>query len=203
MHITNSLLILQLLVNIITIIISVQIAYTIITYFIKDKLPYTPTPNSITKKIVKKNIFTEKDKILDIGSGTGKILFRLATKTTASDLTGVEKRKELYLYSKLKKLCLGLIYPQIRQKNIKFINDDIVNHDLSKYNKIYMFSLPKFTEKYLTPKFNKELKKGTQIITTMFEIKKNKNLKLIKTIKAKDWILIKKRTIKVFIYEKI
>ncbi len=173
------------------------------TYFFKDKIPYTPTQNSVIKKILETEIFKPKDKVLDIGSGTGKVLFQIAQKSDTKDLTGVEKRFELFLYSKLKKFIYQLFNPKLRNKTIRFIHDDIRNHDISIYNKIYLFSLPVFTEKYLMSTLEQDLKKGTILICTMFKLPESEYFEKIKLLEIPDRLLFKKRIIKVYLYEKI
>ncbi len=203
MNLRTFLLIIQLLLNIVALLISIRIIYTMATYFFKDKIPYTPTQNSIIEKIINTEIFDSKDNILDIGSGTGKVLFQIAQKSKAKRLTGVEKRFELYLYSKLKKFFLTLFHPNLKDKKIKFVHNDIRDHDISAYNKIYLFSLPVFTKKYLMGILEKDLKKNTVLICTMFELPKSEYFQKTKTLKIPDKLLFKKRTIKVYIYKKI
>jgi len=63
---------------------------------------------------------------------------------------------------------------------LTFIQKNILKFDLTKADYIYLFLFPALIEK-LVPKFDKELKKGTVIISHGFPVNEYKN-KLIKKV---------------------
>jgi SAM-dependent methyltransferase len=186
----------------------IRLLYTVSTYKSSNKIPFTPTQNSIIKKILDENIIKEDHKVIDIGSGTGKVLFALAGKGI-NDLTGVEIRKELCLISNLKKLFKITIPQKIfnvkNNINIKLICDDARKIEIKEYDIIYLFSLPDFTKKHLLSKLANEVKKGAKVITVMFDLpdKEEKNSFVLERIlEIPDKLIWKDRTLKVWVYTK-
>ena len=126
----------------------------------------------------------EKGKIFyDLGSGTGRELI-VASKEFKLNSMGFELSPILFLISKLN-LFLNQTKSRVLMKN--FYKADLSGADI-----IFCFLTSK-TMKKLSPKFKKELKNGTKIISYCFKIPNWEPVKIINTDNPG----------KVFIYEKI
>ncbi|MBI5037180.1 MAG: SAM-dependent methyltransferase [Candidatus Kerfeldbacteria bacterium] len=124
--------------------------------------PWLPVLKRDIKRVVDLAELTESDVAYDLGSGDGRILIALAHNYSCT-VVGYEVSFLPYLISRLKILLLGLW----RQVEIRFA--DFFNRDLGQATVVFCFLTPKAMEK-LAPKFQKELRPGTRIISYSFAI---------------------------------
>jgi ubiquinone/menaquinone biosynthesis C-methylase UbiE len=90
------------------------------------------TPVSIAVKAAKLLADKSEDRILDIGSGVGKVCC-IGASVTGAHFYGVEKRKTLTnLSNKIKR--------EYQLKRAHFINADFTTLDFSRFNGIYFFN---------------------------------------------------------------
>ncbi len=94
------------------------------------RIPYYPSRESRVKKLLE--VFEPKSgvKIIDLGSGDGRILRILSSKYDDIYLYGVEKDKVLFDISN--KLSKGY-------GNIKIFNGDLFHVDISRYDIVYTY----------------------------------------------------------------
>lgn len=156
--------------------------------------PYVPTKNMLTVEILKEIKFKKNSLFVELGSGDGRIV-RTAVRLYGVKGIGVDINPLLTFWanclshsglSRIKKRFWSLrrlAGPQndTKKEDIHFVTDNILNVDLTKADYIYLFLFPALIQKLL-PKFNKELKKGTIIISHGFPIEKYKK-KLTKKVK--------------------
>ena len=138
--------------------------------------PYVPTKNKLALEILKEVKFKKNGLFIELGSGDGRIV---RTAVTNFDIrgVGVDINYLLVLWSNV----LNSLDPRLRgDDKLSFMNDNILDVNLTQADYIYLFLFPALIEKLL-PKFNEELKKGTIIISHGFEILKYKK-KLIKKV---------------------
>lgn len=135
------------------------------------------TPIEVAMKAAELLTTKPKQKILDIGSGTGKFCF-VASSCTSAHYTGVDYRKRFV------ELC-GKLAVKYRFKNVSFIHSDVKEINLRDYDGFYFFnsfwehadqtakldntietSSSKFNDysEYLKKEFDK-LPEGTRIVT--------------------------------------
>jgi predicted RNA methylase len=100
------------------------------------------------------------EKMFDLGSGDGRVVVMAAQKFGA-DATGIEMDADLYKQSTERIKSLGL------EKKARIINGDIVKVDLSSADMLTVYLLPSSNDK-IRPKLEKELKKGTRIVSHDF-----------------------------------
>ncbi|HVW86179.1 MAG TPA: class I SAM-dependent methyltransferase [Bryobacteraceae bacterium] len=124
--------------------------------------PYHPTPETIVEKMLDLGQLKAGEKMFDLGSGDGRIVFMAAQKYHA-DATGVELDTDLYVSSENKIRQLGL------QKTARIIHGDILKQNYSSANLITVYLLPDSNLK-LRPVLESQLKKGTRIVAHDFEI---------------------------------
>src|SRR5579864_8671829 len=122
--------------------------------------PYYPTPLTIVEKMLDLGGLKSGDKMFDLGSGDGRIVIMAAGKYHA-DATGIEMADDLYRQSMQKIRTLGL------EKTARIIRGDIFKQDYSSADMITVYLLPVSNDK-LRPLLEKQLKKGTRIVSHDF-----------------------------------
>ena len=125
--------------------------------------PYYPTPETIVQKMLQLGGLKAGEKMFDLGSGDGRIVIMAAEKFHAN-ATGVEWDKELYRQSMDKIQSLRL------QKTARILNGDILQQDYSGADLVTVYLLPTSNDK-IRPMLEKQLRKGTRIVSHDFEFK--------------------------------
>ena len=111
-------------------------------------------------KLVK---LSKKDVVYELGSG-GATALVVAVDEFGAKGVGIEIEPFRFLLSKFTIFRLGL------SKRIKLIRGNFYKEDLSDATVLYVYLVPQ-TLNRLIPKFKKELKKGTRIVSYKYEMK--------------------------------
>ncbi|MBP9716478.1 MAG: SAM-dependent methyltransferase [Candidatus Levybacteria bacterium] len=124
-------------------------------------------PNWRTKKRTARAAFklakvSKKDIVYELGSGEATALM-VAAKDFGAKGVGIEIEPFRFLLSKFTILRLRL------SKRIKLIRGNFYEENLSDATVLYVYLVPK-TLNRLIPKFKKELKKGTRIVSYKYEM---------------------------------
>ena len=111
------------------------------------------------------------NKMVDIGSGDGRVVIEFAKK--GFDSTGIEINPFLVFWSRIK-----IKNEKLKSKNLnaRIIRRNFWKSDLSDYDVIYVFQLTSVNA-LLTEKFYKELKTGAIVVSAGFQMF---NLNLVK-----------------------
>lgn len=117
--------------------------------------PFVPTPKKVIRAGLKLARLKSKEKLYDLGSGTGRVLI-IGAKEFGAQVIGFEYSKPLFLLSKIN-LFLHKI-KQVRVYRKSFFEANLKDADV-----IFMFLTPKAFLK-LEKKFLEEIKIGTRII---------------------------------------
>jgi 16S rRNA G966 N2-methylase RsmD len=125
--------------------------------------PYYPTPESIVQKMLQLGGLKAGEKVFDLGSGDGRIIIMAASKFHANAV-GVELDKDLFRQSMDKIQALKL------QRTARIINGDVLQQDYSSADLITVYLLPLSNDK-VRPILDKQLKRGTRIVSHDFEFK--------------------------------
>jgi len=128
---------------------------------IEKLAPYYPTPETIVTKMLDMGGLKAGEKMFDLGSGDGRIVIMAAQKFHA-DATGIEMDKDLYKQSTEKIRKLGL------EKTARIINGDLFKQNYSSADMLTVYLLPASNSK-VAPMLEKQLKKGTRIVSHDFE----------------------------------
>ena len=123
--------------------------------------PYYPTPESVVIKMLETAGVKPGEKVVDLGSGDGRIVILAAQKFGAQS-TGVEFDKDLYIQSSERIKKLGL------SAKARIIHGDILVQDYTSADVLTVYLLPLSNDK-VRPILDKQLKKGTRIIAHDFE----------------------------------
>jgi SAM-dependent methyltransferase len=125
------------------------------------KVPYVPS-NKTFKEAIKHMEIKEGDKVLDIGSGDGRVLIYASKIYPDSTFIGVEKNPILALYSNILRIIL-------RRENLYFEQADAKDYNISDFDAIYLYLLPEFVDEVL---LEREIKKGCRIVSFHFPLGK-------------------------------
>ncbi|MBI3209122.1 MAG: class I SAM-dependent methyltransferase [Candidatus Solibacter usitatus] len=123
--------------------------------------PYYPTPEIVVEKMLQLGELKRGEKMFDLGSGDGRIVIMAAQKFGANGV-GVELDNDLWKQSSEKIRSLGL------EKTAQIIQGDVFIQDYSSANVITVYLLPTSNDK-MRPVLEKQLKKGTRIVSHDFE----------------------------------
>lgn len=123
--------------------------------------PYYPTPEYVVEKMLNLSGLKRGERMFDLGSGDGRIVIMAAQKYGAN-ATGVELDKDLWKQSMEKIRSLGL------EKSARIIQGDAFIQDYSSADVVTVYLLPNSNDK-MRPLLEKQLKKGTRIISHDFE----------------------------------
>ena len=124
--------------------------------------PYYPTPQSIVRRMLELGGLKAGEKIFDLGSGDGRIVIAAAQKFKA-DGTGIELDDDLAKSSAAKIHKLGL------DKSARIVHGDILKQDYSAADLLTVYLLPAAIDGLVTPILERQLKKGTRIVSHDFE----------------------------------
>jgi hypothetical protein len=123
----------------------------------KNAGPYVPSPQSVVADMLKYAEVTERDFLVDLGSGDGRIVLT-AAKVFGARGFGVEIKEDLVRRANEAAKEQGIA------DRVKFIKQDLFRTDLSQATVVTMYLLPD-TVNLLKDKFLAELKPGTRIVS--------------------------------------
>lgn len=128
---------------------------------IEKLAPYYPTPEFVVEKMLRLGGLKAGEKMFDLGSGDGRLVIMAAQKFKANAV-GVEMDPDLYKQSTEKIRALGL------EKSARIIQGDLFEQDYSSADLLTVYLLPGSNVK-VRPILEKQLKKGTRIVSHDFE----------------------------------
>ena len=123
----------------------------------KDAGPYVPSPQSVVADMLREAGVTERDFLIDLGSGDGRIVLT-AAKVFGARGFGVEIKEDLVKRANEAAAKEGVA------ERVKFIKADLFKTDISQATIITMYLLPD-TVNMLKEKFLTELRPGTRIVS--------------------------------------
>ncbi len=126
--------------------------------------PYYPTPETIVEKMLQLGGLKAGEKMVDLGSGDGRIVIMAAQKFHA-DATGIELDKDLCRQSMARIQKLGFA------KNAHVVNGDLLKQNYSGYDLVTVYLLPESIDNKVQPLLDKQLKKGARVVAHDFEFK--------------------------------
>lgn len=153
----------------------------------KNKVPFVPTPRKIVRRMVEMADILPNEKICDLGSGSGRIIFTVAKYHHENLIIGYEYSLTLRLVSKFFRWWhFGA------KKRIQIINKDFFNIELYDFDVIFCFLTPEAL-RILAPKFQ-TLKPGSRVICYMFPLENQANFReVIDHVSEKDSIYYYKK----------
>lgn len=119
--------------------------------------PFWKTSKKVGRRIGEIGKISKKDNVYELGSGDATALLTIAKEYGATCI-GVEIDPTRHFIAKIKKQLWG------NPRNITLVKKNFFNVNLSDATVVYVYLVPKALER-LMPKFKRELKKGTKIIS--------------------------------------
>ena len=148
-------------------------------------VPYVPTPEKIIREMLDFADLGGSENLYDLGAGDGRLLVLAKRKYPRMTVTGFEISPMIYL--------LGRITLWRAKIDAKFRCANLFTQDLSDADCIYLYLMPE-AMRLLAPKFDKELKPGTKVISYAFTFKDRQPTRT----KEVDWLSGKR---KLWLYE--
>ncbi len=137
--------------------------------FVKTTV-YFPTPEEVVVKMLEMANAEKHDVLYDLGCGDGRVLI-IAAKKRGLKCVGVEIKQDLVEQARKKVAEEGL------QDLIEIYQGDMFQFDISNATIVYLYLTTELNAQ-LRPKLEKELKKGTRVISHQFEIPGWKSMKV-------------------------
>jgi precorrin-6B methylase 2 len=134
---------------------------------------FIPLPKRTIEQMLELAKIKKGDALYDLGCGDGRVLI-FAAKKHGIKAVGIEKNPLLFRLSKRN------IRKNKLENKIQLVKNDFFKEDLSKATVVLVY-LSQKTNDRLKPKLEKELKKGTRIVSADHEFKRWKEIKRIKT----------------------
>jgi len=172
----------ELFLLIYAVIIIIPLGYMIYLYGVTMFFgaPYVPTDRKKIEEMIKLSSLKKGDKMVDIGSGDGRIVIAFAKK-------GIES----YGFE-INPLLVWLSRRNIKKAGVEdkaFIHlKDFWKEDFSKFSLVTMYAIPHIMKR-LYKKLKKELPKNAQIISSVFKFPNlpySKNIDTLYLYKLKD-----------------
>jgi len=123
--------------------------------------PFVSSPREVVRRMLEIVEARQQDIVYDIGSGDGRILITAVQEFSVDRAVGVELRKDLA------KRAQDTIIENKLTDRIQIINKNVFDVDLSDADIITLYLTTSGNNK-LKPKLEKELKKGSRIISHDF-----------------------------------
>ena len=134
--------------------------------------PFQPSSKKEIKNIIKLANIKKTDKIVDLGSGTGKLVIELAK--TGAEVHGYEINPLLVWWSRRKIKRLGLKKAFIHKKSFWDV-------DLKKFDVIAVFQIY-YIMKKLGNKIRKEAKENVRIVSNTWKLPGKKPVKKLSNV---------------------
>lgn len=131
--------------------------------------PWVPSRKKDLSRLAELTDIKEGDLVYDLGSGDGRIVFELAKKYKAK-IVGFEISVLPYLISKIRLWVMNTFFVHKLKGEVKILYKDFFLADFSKADVIIFFLTPMGASK-LAPKFKKEMKRGSRILSCIFPIR--------------------------------
>jgi len=119
---------------------------------------WVPTPDELVNKMLEVAEVTQKDFVIDLGSGDGRTV--IAAAKLGATAIGIEFNPDMVALSRKRAEDAGV------KERVSFVQTDLFEYDLSKATVITMFLLPDINLR-LRPKLL-DLKPGTRIVSNTF-----------------------------------
>lgn len=125
-------------------------------------VPFVPTPGVVVRGMVDLAKLQPGERVYDLGAGDARLLVSAKKKEQAIIATGYELAPMAFFLAKLRMWISG---ESIEMRVRNFLHDPVHDADV-----IFLYLSPEYMTK-LAPKFDRELKKGTRVISHAFTFK--------------------------------
>jgi precorrin-6B methylase 2 len=141
-------------------------------------IPFVPVRNKILGEIISALELKNQSILYDLGCGDGRILFAATKANPHISCIGIEIAPFPFFLAKIKQI---IYFPN----NVRILYGDFFKLDISSASHIFLYLFPEALDKLL-PKFEKELKTGSKIVSCDFEFSNRKPDKILE-IQSTKW----------------
>lgn len=134
-------------------------------------IPFVPVKNKTIDVIISALELNNQSVLYDLGCGDGRVLFKIAKINKSISCIGIEIGPLPFLLAKIKNFFLN-------SRNVRILYGDFFNLNISNASHIFLYLFPEALDKIL-PKFEKELKQGTRIVSCDFQFSQKTPDKII------------------------
>ncbi len=150
------------------------IFFTNMIFGIKNKVPFVPTPKSVLEEISKAMNLREDSIVYDLGCGNGQVVFYLFKNNSNIKCIGLENNPYPLFLARIRLFFSG----KEQKKNVKIINGNFFKQDLRDATHVFTYLSSGIMDKLL-PKFEKELPRGTRMVSLSFSFSKKEPIEKI------------------------
>ncbi|MFA4846057.1 MAG: class I SAM-dependent methyltransferase [Patescibacteria group bacterium] len=123
--------------------------------------PWVPTWKKDLKRIERLVALQPGEKFVELGCGNGRVCRAMKKSQPNATIEGVELS--------LLQHGVGWLQSRLAGSNVRHKFGNVFAHDLSSYDAVYLFLMPKTYEK-IRPKLEAELKPGARVLTYVWPI---------------------------------
>lgn len=158
-----------ILVLVLSVVWIIGIGYLSYTFYLKmvkqeEFVPFIPSdPEGITVMCDLVGL-KGNEKVIDVGSGWGTIVFFLAKNFPKLNITGIEIHPVLHFIAWLRSIFFR------KSTKIRLIRGDAAKISYSSYDVVFLFMLSPFVDGVLVPKIEKELSVGSKVVSYVFRM---------------------------------
>ncbi len=139
---------------------------------VRGDAPFVPVPTAALSEITKILEISENSTMYDLGCGDGKVLAACSKVQPKAEYFGYEISFAIFLLAWIRS------FRQRKSSKIKIFRKNFFKDDLSGATHIFTYLMPKQMKK-LEEKFEKELLKGTRLVSCTFPLQNKKPDKII------------------------
>lgn len=137
--------------------------------FVGRGTPFVRTPKKVLPYIDKGLQLDSSSVVYDLGSGDGRILFYLKDLHPTVEFVGIEKKIFPFILASTRN-----VFRRIKGcETVKLVKKDFFKYDLSNATHLVMYIYPNHMDDML-PKFDKEIKEGTKMVSVSFKFTNKK-----------------------------
>lgn len=158
---------------------------------ITGDVPFVGAPIQTLKEIEKAMDIKDTSVVYDLGCGDGRVLFHLRKNNPNAKYVGIENSLFPYILANFNNWLLKIK----KEKGIKIIRGNFFGTDISDATHVFTYLYPNIMDDLL-PKFDKELKNGTRLVSASFHFTAKKGVQEV-DLKRNGYKIVKK----LYIYE--
>lgn len=130
----------------------------------KNRVPFVTSSNAVLKDIAKALEVKDDSVVYDLGCGDGRVLLYLTRSNPKARYIGIENNIFPLLLARFE----SFLNKKKGGAKVEIINNNFFKQDLSNATHIFTYLYPNIMDELL-PKFEKEFKPGTRLVSLSFK----------------------------------
>lgn len=133
------------------------------------KVPFVGVPVHVLKNIEEALELQDGSTVYDLGCGDGRVLFYLAKNNPKLKYVGIENSPFPFVIAKF----LSWWHKRVNNIDVKIVKEDFFKINIGDATHIFTYLYPNIMDDLL-PKFDRELSKGTRLVSASFHFTSNR-----------------------------